>query len=70
MLNAVAMNMKALTRAIAEGEVPKVVLNTAEKVERPYRRRLTPLYPGKSLNCPLATSRTAGALQAACSGNC
>ena len=23
-----------------------------EKVERPYRRRLTPLDPGKSLNCP------------------
>ena len=55
----------AVLYAVAEEEVPTMVLNTAEEVEHPYRRRLTPLGPGKSLNCPPATSRTAGALQAA-----
>ena len=53
--------------AVIEEEVPNAVhkvLNTRKKVERPYRRRLTPLDPGKSLNCPPpATSRSAGALQ-------
>ena len=42
----------AVLNAVAEEEVPTMVLNTAEEVEHPYRRRLTPLDPGKSLNCP------------------
>ena len=42
----------ATMNAVAEEEVPKAVLNTTYNVERPYRRRLTTLDPGKSLNCP------------------
>ena len=52
--------------AVIEEEVPNAVhkvLNTRKKVEGPYRRRFTPLDPGKSLNCPPATSLSAGALQ-------
>ena len=61
-----ALKMKALTRTIAEEEVPKkAVLNMTEKVERLYRRQLISLDLGRSLNCPPTTSCTAGALQAA-----
>ena len=61
-----AIKMKAMTRAVAEEDVPKkAVLSQTWAVERRHWRRLIYLDPGKSLNCPPATSRTAGALQAA-----